>query len=281
MEIQKHLKEIQRTWSALEPTGRIAFLSRLSWVLAAPNSSLLRAQLSNGAVVWGPNKSHHGGRAIFLFRDLYEQELKSLGMFLHPGDVFVDVGANVGCYAVKAAKEVGQNGIVVAVEPSAATSAYLVESARRGRLENLRVRTYCLGGNTANSTFYLSSDGPTSYSLVRPDVPTECISVFTVSLDDLCSWEGLQRLDYLKIDAEGAEEAILCAGQASISRFRPIIQAEAWICKPNLPINDYLTFRAKGSSNVVFVPRENSEASQVARNLGWIEEQETAAQRSA
>ena len=273
MSIRKHLDEIGRTWALLPPAERIAFVGRLLRVAAGPRSSLLKARLSNGAVVYGPNKSHHGGRAIYLYRDLYEQELASLGMFLRPGSVFVDVGANVGSYAVKAAKEVGESGIVVAVEPSPATSAYLVESARRGHLSNLRIRTYCLGESTTHSTFYLSNDGPTSYSLARPETPTESISIFTVSLDDLCAWEGLQRLDYLKIDAEGVEESILCGGIASIMRFRPIIQVEAFIRNPKLPVEDYLAFRASGSSNAVFVPRENQTAIQAARDLGWVEEE--------
>jgi Methyltransferase FkbM domain len=42
----------------------------------------------------------------------------------------------------------------------------------------------------------------------------------------VCRCEGLTRLDYLKIDAEGAEKAILTGDEKVIQQFRPVIQIE-------------------------------------------------------
>jgi hypothetical protein len=91
-----------------------------------------------------------------------------------------------------------------------------------------------------------------------------------VSLDDLCCWENLERLDYLKIDAEGAEAAVLEGGQDAIGRFRPIIQVEVTICETSLGLN-YRRFAAPGSINNLFIPAEKAQAVETALKLGWVE----------
>jgi hypothetical protein len=75
----------------------------------------------------------------------------------------------------------------------------------------------------------------------------------SVSLNDLCRWEGLQRLDYLKIDAEGAESAILQGGAGVLANFRPIVQVETTKNDSRWP-DGYRRFRAQGSPNDVFIP---------------------------
>ena len=93
----------------------------------------------------------------------------------------------------------------------------------------------------------------------------------SISLDDLCRWENLQRLDYLKIDVEGAEAAVLEGGQEAIGRFRPIIQVEVKIRKATLKLN-YRRFVAPNSLNNVFIPAEeidryrNCDALRMGRN---------------
>jgi precorrin-6B methylase 2 len=51
---------------------------------------------------------------VYIFGDALEPELATLGCFLKAGSVFVDIGANIGMYTVKAAREVGESGTVIA-----------------------------------------------------------------------------------------------------------------------------------------------------------------------
>jgi len=92
--------------------------------------------------------------------------------------------------------------------------------------------------------------------------------VQAVSLDQLIRQEGLSGVDYLKIDAEGAEREIIAGGSRVIERYRPLIQAEdgAGILTAALP--DYVAFRAPGSHNVFYVPRGH-ERTAVVRRMGW------------
>jgi FkbM family methyltransferase len=238
-------------------------------VALTPRSSLLRTRLQNGAVVEGYNRAGYGGRGIYLFRDSLEPELCHLQQFLKPGHTFVDVGANVGVFTVKAAKEVGDKGLIVAVEPFIESAHRLAQNIRANRYRNVRVRNVCLGAKTEQARLYLNMGKPNSFGLLPID-NADSVSVLSVSLDDLARWEQLDRLDYLKIDAEGAEAAILDGGHATIERFRPIIQVEVTISKTTLGFK-YRRFAAPGSLNNVFIPAENKSAVDTATRLGWNE----------
>lgn len=79
----------------------------------------------------------------------------------------------------------------------------------------------------------------------------------------------MNRLDYIKIDAEGAEKEILIGAKKSIEKFRPIIQAEITVRALDLKFNSYEIFKAhKKSLNVVFIPKESPKR-QIAHQLGW------------
>ena len=81
-------------------------------------------------------------------------------------------------------------------------------------------------------------------------------------------WEGLERVAYVKIDAEGAEEDILDGAARTIARSRPIVQLELSVraFRPALP--DYTGFRAAGSPNAVYVPNEHAKRD-IPERLGW------------
>lgn len=244
------------------------FLRKLR-IAVTPPSALLLTRLRNGAMVAGYNRPGYGGRGVYVYGDSLEPELSHLQHFLAQGHVFVDVGANVGVFTMKAAKEIGNDGLVIAIEPFIETAFRLSENVRANEYSNVRVRNFCIGSRTENSRLHLNKGKPNSFSLVS-NGDAESTSVLCVSLDDLCRWENLERLDYLKIDAEGAEAQVLEGGQEAIRRFRPIVQVEITIRNCNLGLN-YRRFAAPGSMNNVFIPAENAKAIRTAAELGWPE----------
>jgi FkbM family methyltransferase len=248
--------------------GLVVFLRKLR-LAVTPRNWLLRTRLDNGALIAGYNRAGWGGRGIYVFRDALEPELASLSRFLKPGFVFVDIGANVGVFTVKAAKEIGESGIVIAIEPFIESARQLSRNINMNRYRNCRVRNFCIGQKTGQMKFYLNKDKPNSFSLIQ-DSDADSISVFSVSLNDLCAWEGIVRLDYLKIDAEGAEQMILEGGAQAIARFRPIIQVEVTKTRSNTPPGYRSFFVPKGINNI-FIPSERINALEAAEMLGWTE----------
>ncbi len=109
---------------------------------------------------------------------------------------------------------------------------------------------------------------PNMFSLLNRDAGASCLSTLTVALDDLFEWEGLSRLDYLKIDAEGAEEQVLAGARRILARFRPIIQAEVLLRDASVSLPDYSVFAAAGSPNKICIPNESAHIG-LPKQWGW------------
>jgi FkbM family methyltransferase len=242
---------------------------RKARIALTPRNWLLRTRLDNGVLVAGLNRPGWGGRGVYLFGDMLEPELAALSHFVKPGQFFVDIGANTGVFTLKAAKEVGDSGLVIALEPFLEVACQLARNVGLNGFRNCRVRSFCVGRATGQVKFYMNKNMPNSFSLVE-EPGADSFSVLCVSLDDLCAWEGLTQLDYLKIDAEGAESMILEGGAEAIAKFLPVIQVEVNRQSSALPYG-YHRFSVPGSPNNLFIPSRRADAIQTAKRLGWNE----------
>lgn len=239
-------------------------LLRKARAALTPRSWMLKSKLSNGAIVLGQNRRGYGGRGIYLYRDAIEPELEHLDRLLPPDGVFVDIGANTGIYTMKAAKHFSNRGLVIAVEPIPEMLAVLARGVEVNQFDNVRLRNFCIDRQHGLCTLWHNDEKPNSFSIAARKGAARGSSVPAITLDELCEWEGIDRLDYLKIDAVGAQDAILEGGQEAIARLRPIVQTEIQVgdvaTYPNLP--GYLIFEAPsrlgyGSENMLCLPEEH------------------------
>lgn len=238
-------------------------------VALTPRSWLLKAQLANGAVVFGQNRAGFGGRGVYVFRDALEPEFEQLERFLTPGGVFLDIGANTGIYTLKAARFLaGGGGTVVAVEPIPEMLAMLERNVCANRLENVRLRGFCLGEVAGASDLWVNFNRPVSTSLVQHDTKAARLSTMVFRLDDVFPLEKLDRLDYVKIDVEGAEAQVLAGARATLNKFRPLIQLETGFADAQLDLPNYCAYQSPGGPNKVCLPNESPHIG-VARKLGW------------
>jgi len=139
---------------------------------------------------------------------------------LQQGDVFIDVGANIGYYSVHAARRVGKTGKVIAVEPIPDTVNILKMNVFLNKLENVEIvdkAAWNSSGKRINISvpsigcdlrFFGSSSQSTS-------LRNNYASVNTIALDDLKPALGVNQHVILKIDVEGSEKEVL-RGAASI-----------------------------------------------------------------
>jgi len=243
-------------------------------VALTPRGMRLRRVLKDGVIVEGRNRPGWGGRGVYIWGDELEPEFKHLAMLIDPGSVVIDVGANTGIYTLRAAARVGPAGVVVALEPFPEMAADLYRNVRLNGFTNVRTRCLCAGGVSEATELVANFDKPNSFSLVRRDPTARAVSVLKMSLDDLVTLERLTRLDYVKIDAEGAEPEILDGGREALGRFRPIIQAEVTLSNlRQVNLAGYLAFRAafpggQPSQNTLFVPQESPKRG-LLEQLGW------------
>jgi FkbM family methyltransferase len=250
------------------PDVDLKVLMRQLRVALTPRSRLLKARLESGAVVYGKNRPGFGARAVYIYRDAMEPEFEHLERFLDRSGVFFDIGANTGKYAIKAARYYGDHGTVVAIEPCVETLATLQRSVQANRLRNLRVRGVCLAEHKSVGTLWLNGDKPHDFSLLQMDAAASQVSTLTITFDELFEWEGLNRLDYLKVDAVGCEEEVLRGARRSIEKYRPIVHLQATLLDVVADLVDYTGFKAPRSGVKFYLPNEHAKIG-LPKELGW------------
>lgn len=193
------------------------------------------------------------------------------------GGVAVDVGANLGVYTAELAR---WSRHVIAVEPNPACAARL----QRAAPSNVTVVVAAAGAVTGTSELYVPTDPDRHFrsSLAREIAaqggPVRAIRCPVIRIDDLTA----ERIDFIKIDVEGAEDLALSGARRKLMSDRPtlLIEAdEAIKAGANERIRQFaaaldyvelssLSLRPTRWSNIMFVPREREGAGRDAIATG-------------
>lgn len=132
--------------------------------------------------------------------------------FLRPGMTLVDVGANVGYFSLLAAT-LGSR--VVAYEPTPAVNQRLRENVALNVFENVTVVNAAVMDQRGTVTLYESPDDPEANNLFGDG--DRSVKVPAVTLDEDLAARSIQKVDLLKIDAEGAEPLVLAGAIGLLS----------------------------------------------------------------
>jgi FkbM family methyltransferase len=145
-----------------------------------------------------------------------------LASFLRPGQIVVDVGANVGTISIFSALQVGESGRVYALEAHPATARYLRANVRLNGLNPIVQVINCAVGDAV---------GELSFSDIRSDdqncVANDSKAGIRVEVNTLDSLIQEKSIDLLKIDVEGYELMVLRGATDVLSRTRAVY-FEAW-----------------------------------------------------
>jgi FkbM family methyltransferase len=147
-----------------------------------------------------------------------EQEIRDRYWHIQPGQVVMDIGCHIGSYSIPALK--------------AGAAVYAVDPAE-GRLEELRriwdgdparlvTIPRALAGDGGYTPEFRASLGHAAYAEFHAPADARFST-----LDVLAAEYALTRLDWVKIDVEGAELGVLTGGLEALARFRPALLIEA------------------------------------------------------
>jgi FkbM family methyltransferase len=156
----------------------------------------------------------------------FEDEVAFLQHSLAEGAHIVDVGANVGVYAAALAHAVGARGRVVAVEPHPVAGALLERNAAVARRAPIHVDRRAVAADAGCQSFRFGASSELS-GLVAEGGD---IRVETVPLDVLIGGLAWPRLDFVKIDVEGAEESVLSGASRTLAVADPVVMLEVNNC---------------------------------------------------
>lgn len=147
---------------------------------------------------------------------------------LSEGDTFVDVGANIGFFAMLAASLVGPAGRVVAFEPNPANCDLLRRSIEANDFAG-RVDLHPMAVAERRMQLHfvtpgIDSNGRLATSAEEAAEQSDLPAIEAVALDEALA--GLERIDVIKMDVEGAEARAWQGMQAIIARHRPALVFE-------------------------------------------------------
>lgn len=178
-------------------------------------------------------------RVLARLTPFIEPELIGLRDVVRPGDVCVDIGAALGLYTVTLSRLVGPQGTVHSIEPLVFAHPALSYLLRPREGRNVVRHSVALGtsegrdvmsvpvrhGSPVTGRSFLTSgaDGLGSNAEFTDHLE---VVVRTDTLDRFCAANGIERLDFVKADVEGAELRVLQGGTETIERFRPKLLLE-------------------------------------------------------
>ncbi len=201
------LERVARALLLLSPFGLLLVALRLRLLVAGPlevegetiDGVRLRCRLPDLIQMY-----------VYLFGawepDLTAFVQRSLGR----GDVCIDVGANIGCVTVLAARVVGPAGRVVAIEPSPTVLAALRDGLRRNGCDNVQIVERAASDRHEELALFAGPSHNIGLTATVPHRGLRAQGVVTAApLADLVPAADLAAARLIKIDVEGAEDRVL------------------------------------------------------------------------
>jgi FkbM family methyltransferase len=166
-----------------------------------------------------------------LFSGAFERDERAfVSNFVLPGMAVVDVGANAGLYTVIAAKRVGPSGCVIAFEPSPRELRQLRTHLSLNRCVNVSIEEVALGDAAGRGDMLIvegRETGCNSFHIRDADAAeTRPLSVEICTLDDYYRRGRLPRVDFIKMDIEGAELSALRGATRVFRDLQPVLLCE-------------------------------------------------------
>lgn len=164
------------------------------------------------------------GRALEKYGEFSELETQLLQGLCRPGDVIVEVGANIGAITVPLANRVGAAGRVLAFEPQPLVFQMLCANVALNSLCNVECIPAAVG-RQEDEVYVpkLRYDRPNNFGGVSLTTTPSGTKVRCVTLDEFLD---LPALRLLKIDVEGMERLVLEGARETIRHFRPALFVE-------------------------------------------------------
>ncbi|MFH1060193.1 MAG: FkbM family methyltransferase [Pseudomonadota bacterium] len=187
------------------------------WPVKVDGLTIMAGSLDRLAVLWLMRAKRGDRLALELWDGL-----------CRPGAVVLDVGANLGLYALRAARRVGPDGRVIAFEADPDNARLLNLSVARNRLDNVTIRAEAVAAAKGAVRLFIRPEHKGDSELSYPGGDRPSIEVPAVTID--AALAGDLRVDLMKLDIQGAEafairgmEAMLAAspGLKVISEFWP------------------------------------------------------------
>jgi FkbM family methyltransferase len=142
---------------------------------------------------------------------------------------FLDIGANVGYYTALATHAVGPRGQVIALEPDPESFRYLNRTVTANSASNVRCFRVAATETPGRRRLYRSRDNRGDNRIYEPSPGWESLEIETITVDGLLEQLEIPSVDFIKIDVQGAEGAVIGGMKETIRHSGPLaLMTEFW-----------------------------------------------------
>lgn len=192
-----------------------------------------RAVIRRDGITWELDLQEGIDFSIFLFGGFELATLRMYGSILRPGDIVLDIGANIGAHTLPFARLVGKDGRVYAFEPT----QYAFEKLRRNvnanpamssRIETVHAMLVSADRKPVAPQIYSSWPLRNEEGLHKQHRGKlmSTADAAAITLDEFVDRGGLNRIDFVKLDVDGNEAGVLAGAADTLRRFRPRVLME-------------------------------------------------------
>ena len=225
-------------------------------------TEIAKIEIEDGHVIFTSRRTdfHPGGVKFYLDKldkritpleafnfDHYEREdSEMLYKLVCDNDIIFDIGANIGWYSNHLSKKL-PNSTIYSFEPIPETFHQLKKNAELNWCTNIILNNFAFSDVIQKLTFYYSptiTGASSSVNITENDsmIKLECNAT---TIDTFIKDKGIQKLDFIKCDVEGAEFMVYKGGAATIEKYKPIVFSEMlrkWSAKFNYHPNNIIDF---------------------------------------
>lgn len=206
---------LERLLSITQACGQGWLSRRLAFALRALGVTLLKGKPADVERMGArfrlyPDRNVCEKRILFTPDYFDRTEREFLASRIVPNFVFLDIGANVGGYSMAMAALAGPGARILAVEPQPRIFERLVFNIRQNPFGTVKAVDCAVADRNGEVTLFIDprNQGESSVKIVGSTGQTQ-LKVPSRTLLDLVTQEGVDHVDAIKIDVEGAEDLIL------------------------------------------------------------------------
>jgi FkbM family methyltransferase len=185
----------------------------------------LTLNLENGTKVVVPNRLDAMTTYVILEQERwFEKEWGFIPHLLQPGMIALDIGANLGTYTTAIAKAVGPGGQVFAYEPTSETRARLERTVAINDQSQVTVVASALSDTEREGRIVFGGSSELNHLGEASEGDGEAVHLTSLDLEK--QRLGWDRIDFIKMDAEGEELKIIAGGSSVFEAGAPIVMFE-------------------------------------------------------
>jgi FkbM family methyltransferase len=166
-------------------------------------------------------------------------QMDNFKKLISEGDTVFELGAHIGYISVYFSQLAGTSGKVFVFEPGVNNLPYVRENIANSKIKNVQLVEKAVSDNNGTATFYLENITGQSNSLVKDyrvtkkihsktfvEMKKNEVQVETIRIDDFVQMNNISRIDFIKIDIEGAEYLAIKGMPNVLATLKPTMMIE-------------------------------------------------------